>query len=286
MPGSLVLVATPIGNLEDITLRALRALKEADLIAAEDTRRTARLLDHYGIATPTTSLHAHNERGRLPGLLDRIRRGDTVAVVTDAGMPGISDPGFLAVRHALEAGLTVQVVPGVSALTTAIAGAGLPSERITFLGFAPPRAAERRRWLNRERGTPGTLVFFEAPARVAALLRDAADALGNRTAVVARELTKLHESWRRGTLEALAAAAASGAIPPRGEFVILLSDQTYGTSAAEEEIADEDVAGAFAALQAIGRLNRRAAIAEVAERFGISARTAYAIIERHKSSVK
>jgi 16S rRNA (cytidine1402-2'-O)-methyltransferase len=174
MPGSLVLVATPIGNLEDITLRALRALKEADLIAAEDTRRTAGLLDHYGIATPTISLHEHNERERLPGLIERIKRGETIAVVTDAGMPGISDPGFLAVREALQAGLRVEVVPGVSALTTAVAGAGLPSERVSFLGFAPSRGAERKRWLTEERETRGTLVIFEAPSRIAGLLRDAA----------------------------------------------------------------------------------------------------------------
>jgi 16S rRNA (cytidine1402-2'-O)-methyltransferase len=286
MPGSLVLVATPIGNLEDITLRALRALKEADLIAAEDTRRTARLLDHYGIATPTTSLHEHNERGRLPGLLDRIRRGDTIAVVTDAGMPGISDPGFLAVRQAIEAGLPVEVVPGVSALTTAIAGSGLASERVTFLGFAPHRAGERRRWLEKERGTLGTLVLFEAPSRVAGLLRDAADILGDRTAVVARELTKLHESWTRGSLGELAAAAESGAIPQRGEFVILVSDQIAGSAPTVDRISDEDVAEAFSVLQATGALNRRAALAAVADRFGISTRSAYAIIEKHKNSAK
>lgn len=286
MPGSLVLVATPIGNLEDITLRALRALKEADLIAAEDTRRTARLLDHYGIATPTTSLHEHNERGRLPGLLDRIRRGDTVAVVTDAGMPGISDPGFLAVRQALEAGLTVEVVPGVSALTTAVAGSGLPAERVTFLGFAPHRAAERRRWLDQERETPGTLVLFEAPTRIAGLLRDAADILGNRTAVVARELTKLHESWARSGLEQLAASAEAGTLPARGEFVILVSDLTGGTSPHERQVADEEVAEAFGALQAAGALNRRAALAAVADRFGISTKAAYAIVEKYKSSAK
>jgi 16S rRNA (cytidine1402-2'-O)-methyltransferase len=286
MPGSLVLVATPIGNLEDITLRALRALKEADLIAAEDTRRTARLLDHYGIATPTTSLHEHNERGRLPGLIDRIRRGEVVAVVTDAGMPGLSDPGFLAVRQALEAGLTVEVVPGVSALTTALAGSGLPAERITFLGFAPHRAAERRRWLESESGTPGTLVLFEAPGRVAGLLRDAAEVLGERAAVVARELTKLHESWTRASLGELAVAAESGAIPARGEFVILVSDQSDGKAGMDEPVSEEDVAEAFAALQATGSLSRRAALAEVAGRFGISAKSAYAIIEKSKSSAK
>ena len=286
MPGSLVLVATPIGNLEDITLRALRALKEADLIAAEDTRRTAGLLAHYGIATPTISLHEHNERGRLPGLIERIKRGDTVAVVTDAGMPAIADPGFLAVRQALQAGLRVEIVPGVSALTTALVGAGLPSERVAFLGFAPSRGAERRRWLSEERATRGTLVIFEAPSRIAGLLRDAAEILGNREAVVARELTKVHETWTRGPLVELAAAAESGAIPLKGEFAVLLSDQMLQAGEAETSVGADDVAQAFEALQAGGTMTRRAALVAVADRFGISTKSAYAIIEKQKNSAE
>jgi 16S rRNA (cytidine1402-2'-O)-methyltransferase len=281
MPGSLVLVATPIGNLEDITLRALRALKEADLIAAEDTRRTAGLLDHYGIATPTISLHEHNERERLPGLIERIKRGETIAVVTDAGMPGISDPGFLAVREALQAGLRVEVVPGVSALTTAVAGAGLPSERVSFLGFAPSRGAERKRWLTEERETRGTLVIFEAPSRIAGLLRDAADILGNRNAVVARELTKVHETWTRGALETLALAAESGSITARGEFVVLLSDQISAVGE-PAEVSEDKIVDAFGEFQTSGAMTRRAALSAVATRFGISAKAAYAIIEKQK----
>jgi len=147
MPGAFVLVATPIGNLEDMTLRGLRSLREADLIAAEDTRHTGKLLTHFGITTPTVSLHEHNERSRIPELLDRVRRGQRVAVVTDAGMPAISDPGYAVVAAAITAGLTVEVIPGVSALTTAIAGAGLPADLVTFVGFPPSRAGERARWL-------------------------------------------------------------------------------------------------------------------------------------------
>src|SRR5262245_55520445 len=170
MPGALVLVATPIGNLEDMTLRGLRTLREANLIAAEDTRHTGKLLTHFGITTPTVSLHEHNERSRIPELLERVQRGERVAVVTDAGMPAISDPGFAAVAGALAAGLKVEIVPGVSALTTAVAGAGLPTETLTFVGFPPSRAGERARWLTGWRDIPGVLILFEAPHRLKATL--------------------------------------------------------------------------------------------------------------------
>ena len=171
MPGSLFLVATPIGNLEDITLRALRVLKEVDLIAAEDTRRTGHLLTHFGITTRTTSLHEHNEKSRVPGLVRQVADGLRLAVVTDAGMPSVSDPGYLIVRQALDAGLKVEVVPGVSALTTALAGSGLPTDEFTFLGFAPSRTGERKRWLSAKvAAASGTVAMFEAPGRLAGLL--------------------------------------------------------------------------------------------------------------------
>ena len=169
MPGSLFVVATPIGNLEDITLRALRVLKQVDLIAAEDTRRTGHLLTHFGITTRTTSLHEHNEKSRVPGLIQQVVGGLQLAVVTDAGMPSVSDPGYLIVRSAIDAGVKVEVIPGVSALTTAMAGSGLPTDEIRFLGFAPSRPGERRRWLaDKVVSGAGTAVLFEAPGRLAA----------------------------------------------------------------------------------------------------------------------
>lgn len=284
MPGSLVLVATPIGNLEDITLRALRALKEADLIAAEDTRRTGRLLTHYGITTPTTSLHEHNERGRLPGLLSRVREGLRLAVVTDAGMPTISDPGFLAVRMALEQGINVEIIPGVSALTTALAGSGLTSDRFTFLGFAPSRTAERRRWLEvNVSSTLGTVVLFEAPGRLRSLLADLLDVAGDRFVVVAHELTKVHESWHRGWLSELVAGPPQAALPDRGEFVVLVSDQNRA-GAPGVPVSEDAIVAMFAGLQDDAGSRRREAIAAVAEHFSLPRKTVYSIIEKHKSS--
>ena len=204
MPGSLFLVATPIGNLEDITLRALRVLKQVDLIAAEDTRRTGHLLAHFGIATRTTSLHEHNEKSRVPGLVRQVQDGLQLAVVTDAGMPSLSDPGYLIVRQALDAGLKVEVIPGVSALTTALTGSGLPTDEFSFLGFAPSRAGERKRWLAAKVArAAGTVALFEAPGRLAGLLGDLATVCGDRYIVIAHELTKLHESWHRGWLSDL-----------------------------------------------------------------------------------
>jgi 16S rRNA (cytidine1402-2'-O)-methyltransferase len=286
MPGSLVLVATPIGNLEDITLRALRALKEADLIAAEDTRRTARLLGHYNITTPTTSLHEHNERGRLPGLLARVKQGLRLAIVSDAGMPTVSDPGFLAVRAARDEGIPVEVVPGVSALTMALAGAGLPTDTFTFLGFAPSRQGERLRWLeDRLTGALGTAVLFEAPGRLARLLQDVHAIGGDRFVVVAHELTKLHESWHRGWLSDLLAPDAK-ALPDRGEFVVLVSDQKRTVDDAAKIASDAQVIEMFERLQRAGASERRETLAAVAGHFGLSRRDVYSIIEKYKSSAQ
>ena len=214
MPGTLALVATPIGNLEDITLRALRVLREASLIAAEDTRRTARLLTHYGITTRTTSLHEHNERQRVPQLVARLLAGEHIAVVSDAGSPSISDPGFLMVRAALAAGIRVDVVPGASALIAAVAGSGLPADVVSFVGFAPARSGERKRWLAGLRQFPGSVVFFEAPGRLRATLEEARAALGDRPVAVAHELTKLHESWHRGSLSQV---LSDQSLPSKGD---------------------------------------------------------------------
>jgi 16S rRNA (cytidine1402-2'-O)-methyltransferase len=283
MPGSLFLVATPIGNLEDITLRALRVLKDVDLIAAEDTRRTAHLLGHYGIATRTTSLHEHNERDRVPGLIQQVRDGLRLAVVTDAGMPGISDPGFLIAREALEAGVEVSVIPGASALTMAIAGSGLPADMFSFLGFAPSRTAQRRTWLKERLSiVPGTVVVYEAPRRLQGLMTDILEVVGDRYVVIAHELTKVHESWHRGWVSEL--IQPSSDLPSKGEFVVLISHEERKPvrSAPSEEL----VAGRFRDLSADHSLSRRQIIEQVASEWEISKRDVYSMIERAKNSGK
>ena len=288
MPGTLFLVATPIGNLEDITLRALRVLKEADRIAAEDTRRTARLLSHYGITTAMVSLHAHNERRRVPKLLDEVEAGLSVAVVTDAGMPGVSDPGYLIVSEAVRRGVKVDVIPGASALTVALAGSGLPSDHVTFLGFPPSRGAERRRWLQTVAATaPGTLVLFESPMRLRATLADSRQILGDRQAVVARELTKVHESWHRGKLSELAEAVEVGEIVSRGECVILVSAQADEVAdRPSPALSDADVLHEFGRLTDELGLSRRDALQALASETRLPRRELYSRIERAKSSGK
>jgi 16S rRNA (cytidine1402-2'-O)-methyltransferase len=281
MPGALVLVATPIGNLEDMTLRGLRALREADLIAAEDTRRTAKLLSHFGIATPTVSLHQHNERRRVPDLIERVRRGQRVAVVTDAGMPSVSDPGYEIVTAGLTAGVPVEIVPGVSALTTALTGAGLPTETVTFVGFPPSKVGERARWLARWSGVPGILVLFEAPHRLHATLSAALEALGDRPAVVAHELTKIHESWHRATLSVL---IAHEGLPKKGEFTILIGPRLEDVEASQTP--PSQVGSEFGQMTNSDGFSRKKAIAELAKRHGLRKREVYAMVEAAKHSGK
>lgn len=218
-PG-LYLVSTPIGNLGDLSLRALAVLSTADLVLCEDTRHTRKLTTHFAIRTELRAYNDHNAAAERPGILSRIRGGSAVALVSDAGTPAISDPGFKLVRAARDEGLAVTTVPGPTAAIAALAGSGLPTDQFFFAGFLPPREAARRRRLEEIAGLPGTLVFYEAPQRLAAALGDMADILGPREAAVAKELTKLHERIERGSLDALAEAAASG--EPRGEFVIVV----------------------------------------------------------------
>jgi len=282
MSGTLFLVATPIGNLEDITFRAIRVLRDVSVIAAEDTRRTATLLAHYGIATKTTSLHDHNERSRVPALVERLRRGEDVAVVTDAGMPSISDPGYLMVRSAVEADVQVQVVPGASALTTAIAGAGLPSEQVSFVGFAPARSGERRRWFGRWKVLPGTVVFFEVPHRLNESLQDLMTILGDREVVIAHELTKIHESWHRGFVSHL---LESQELPQKGEFTVIVSERVR--RATEEKAANTDaIVEEFGELTNSSGLTRKDAISMLAEKHGVPKRQVYSLIEASKKSVE
>ena len=199
--GTLYLIATPIGNLEDISARALRLLGEVDLIACEDTRHTAKLLSHYGIATPRESYHEHNEAGRTPQLIEQLQSGRNIALVSDAGSPLLSDPGFPLVSACRQAGIAVIPIPGPSAVIAALTGSGLPSESFFFVGFLPSRAALRRRRLQEISAIPATLVIYEAPHRLLGSLADMVQLLGNRKACLARELTKIHEEWITGTLE-------------------------------------------------------------------------------------
>ena len=219
--GTLFLVATPIGNLEDITQRALRVLREVQVVAAEDTRRTRRLLEHFGLTTAVVSLFEHNERARIPGLLKRLSGGESVAVVTDAGSPGISDPGYPLVRAAVEAGLRVESVPGPSAVIAALQVSGLPTDAFVFVGFLPPKGAARRRRLEDLAQRRETIVAFESPHRIESCLADLEVVWGDRVMVLARELTKLHEHVLRGTPREVRAALTTG--ERRGEIVLVLA---------------------------------------------------------------
>jgi 16S rRNA (cytidine1402-2'-O)-methyltransferase len=231
-PG-LYLVATPIGNLGDVTLRALETLAAADLVACEDTRVTARLLERYGIRTALTPYHDHNAAAARPKILARIRDGGAVALVSDAGTPLVSDPGYRLVRAAQEEGFAVTAVPGPSAVLAALAVAGLPTDRFFFEGFLPPKDAARRARIAELARIPATLVLFETGPRIADALAALADGLGDRMAAVCRELTKLHEEVRRDTLTALARAYAAGG-ETRGEFVLVIAPPEAPAASAEE----------------------------------------------------
>ena len=266
-PG-LYLVATPIGNLEDLTARAERVLRRADRLVCEDRRVTSRLLRHLGIARPLDLYHEHNAQAARPRLLERLRAGESVALMSDAGTPAISDPGYKLVREAVAAGVPVHPIPGASAVLAGLIASGLPTDRFLFAGFLPPRPAARRRALSELGAVPATLVLFEAPQRLAASLADAAAVLGEREAAVARELTKLHEEVRRGSLPALAAAyAVEGA--PRGELVIVVAPPAERPVKADDALVDELLRAALRAAKP------RAAAGEVAAATGRSANVLY-----------
>jgi 16S rRNA (cytidine1402-2'-O)-methyltransferase len=218
---TLFLVATPIGNLEDITLRALRTLKECDMIAAEDTRRTGQLLKHFGISKPLLSYHLFNEAQRSQQLLERLRHGERIALVTDAGSPGISDPGERIVREALRAGFRVEPVPGPSALIAALTASGLPTEEFHFVGFLPHKSGQRRTKLEALKAIPGTLVLYESPFRIEKLLTELRDVMPGHGVVLARELTKRFEEFLRGTPAELLAIFEKRSF--KGEFVVMVS---------------------------------------------------------------
>ena len=270
MSGTLYLVATPIGNLADITHRALQVLKDVDLIACEDTRHTHKLLQHYGITTKTISYHEHNEQQRAAEFLGLLQRGRNIAVVSDAGTPSISDPGFRLVRAAIEAEVQVVPVPGPSALISALVAAGLPTDEFFFAGFLPSRSNARRTRLNELRSVPGTLIFYEAPHRLATTLKDAYETLGEREAVVARELTKLHEEIRRGRLSDLATYYANEE-NVRGEIVVLIDRNVIGETTRETA---ESIAELVDRFEQDG-LDHRAALKKAARELGLSRAEAY-----------
>jgi len=266
--GVLYVVATPIGNLEDVTLRALRVLAEVDVIAAEDTRRTSILLRHHGIRTRLVSYYDAVERRRTPELVERMRAGGRVALVTDAGTPGIADPGYHLVRGAIEASIPVVPIPGASAVTALVSVAGLPVERFAFEGFLPPRATARAARLRELASERRAMVFLEAGRRLAAFLKDAAAALGDREAVIGRELTKVHEEQLRGRLSELQGRIEAGE-PVRGEVTIVV-----GGADAPEPPASDAVDDAIREGLASG-LSVREISTGVATRLGLSRREVY-----------
>ncbi|HEX3741905.1 MAG TPA: 16S rRNA (cytidine(1402)-2'-O)-methyltransferase [Terriglobales bacterium] len=269
-PG-IYLVATPIGNLEDITLRAIRVLKQADLIACEDTRQTQKLLNHFGITTPTISYHEHNEAARAAELIEKLVRGIRIAVVSDAGMPGISDPGFRLVSLAIERGVPLVPIPGPAAFVTALIASGLPAESFSFRGFLPPKSTARRRELEQVQNSTQTDIFYEAPHRILAAMEDVLAALGpRRQIVIARELTKIHEEFLRGTAaQVLEIVRSRGEI--KGEIVLMI-----GPADEQENRAPTlSVRDRVQQLIREENLDEKAALKKAAKERGISKSAAY-----------
>jgi 16S rRNA (cytidine1402-2'-O)-methyltransferase len=279
MSGRLVLCGTPIGNLDDISQRALAALAEADVVACEDTRRTLKLLTHFGIrARALVSYHEGNERRTARDLRERVAAGAKVVLVSDAGMPGLSDPGFRLVRECAEEGLRIEVVPGPNAAVSALVISGLPPARFAFEGFLPRKQGDRRRRLEELRSDDRTLVFYESPYRTEAALEDMVDVLGQRPAALARELTKLHEEVRRGTLATLLEGVRAD--PPKGEIVVLVGGAIH-----EHRIEADpaELARRAEALMDAG-VGRKQALNEVARDAGVPKRKVFDALVRQRDS--
>jgi 16S rRNA (cytidine1402-2'-O)-methyltransferase len=279
MTGTLHVVATPIGNLEDITLRALRVLREVAVIAAEDTRRTAKLLAHYGISTPTVSFHEHNARTRLPQLIGRLVAGESIAIVSDAGTPGISDPGLELVQACAREGIEVNPVPGPSAILAALVASGFPAAPVSFVGFPPARSKDRSAFWTEVSTNKATVILFEAPHRIRASLEEAATHLGNRLLCVGRELTKVHQEFLRGT----AADLVESLNEARGEFTIVISPSDEQAAAIIELPDSKGLDGEFRQLTETGGLTRRQAITRLARKYDTPAREVYARLEAAKT---
>jgi 16S rRNA (cytidine1402-2'-O)-methyltransferase len=278
-PGTLYLVGTPIGNLEDMTLRAVRVLKEVDLIACEDTRHTAQLLNHYGIAKPTVSYHEHNELTRAAELIVHLERGENIAVVSDAGMPGVSDPGYRLVALAVRHHIRVVPIPGASAFLSALVASGLPTDSFHFGGFLPAKAGARRTAIEAILTSPRTEVFYEAPHRIVECVRDIVEVLGpDRHVVIAREVTKLHEEFLRGRAEELLTQLEErGEI--RGEITLLIgkADVTSSPTAPRKTVAQR-----VQELVRDEKQDEKSALKQAAKEFGLSKSEAYRELQRSK----
>jgi 16S rRNA (cytidine1402-2'-O)-methyltransferase len=280
MKGKLVICGTPIGNLDDMSPRSVAALAGADVIACEDTRRTRKLLSHQGIPTPEMVMyHENNERRQAQGLVDAIAGGKTVVLVSDAGMPGLSDPGYHLVRAAIDRDVPIEVVPGPSAVVAALVLSGLPPARFVFEGFIPRKTGDRRRRFEELLEEPRTIVFYESPHRLADALKDAFEILGDRRAVIARELTKIHEEVMRAPLSELAEWARE--TPPKGEIVVVVqgADEDARTHSSPAELAQQ-----ARALMASG-MARKDALSEVARAAGVARRKVFdALVEDNEEA--
>jgi 16S rRNA (cytidine1402-2'-O)-methyltransferase len=279
MPGILYVVATPIGNLEDVTLRALRVLREVSLIAAEDTRRTARLLQHYSIRTPTTSLHEHNERAKTPTLIDRLERGESVAIVSDAGTPVLSDPGAMLISAAHHAGIKVEPVPGANAAVAALSASGIGSDGFVFVGFPPSRSSARKRWLSDLVAQARPIVMFEAPHRIRSLLADLHAAFGDRNVTIARELTKIHEELVNRPISEHLEQIES----PRGEFTVVVHPSGPRSEPQTLDVDDRSLLSEFGEMTNNGQFNRRQAVKALAEKYQVTSRELYRRLESAKN---
>lgn len=278
MPGTLYLVATPIGNLQDMTVRAVETLRAVDLIACEDTRQTRKLLTHFGVQNKLTSYHEHNERERAAEFQELLTAGKSIAIVTDAGTPGIADPAFRAVQTAIEAGAQVVSIPGAAAFVNALIVSGLPTDAHFFGGFLPSKSGERRRRLQEVAAVPATLVFYETPHRLKNSLADCIEVLGNRRAAIARELTKLHEEIVRGELTELTEAFANRDV--KGEIVLIIDREEIKSQNSQIE-NQKTLAERVAELENEGSDNR-AALKQAAREFGLTRSEAYRRLLRER----
>ena len=272
MPGTIYLVATPIGNLEDLSPRGLAVLRQVDRIACEDTRHSGKLLAHFGVDKPLVSYHEHNEQQRAAELVERVRGGESIAIISDAGMPGISDPGYRVVRAAIESDIAVVPIPGPTAIETALAASGMPTDRFRFEGFLPAKMSARRKVLEGLRHEEATTVFYETPRRIRGTLADVAELLGARPVVVARELTKLHEEFLRGTA-AQVAATLEQRTAVKGEITLLIG------GGAKAKPAPEQAPARVAELVA-GGADRMTAIKQAARECGLPKSEVYRMVEQ------
>ena len=278
MAGSLYVVSTPIGNLDDITVRALNTLKSVGIVAAEDTRRTGLLLRHFGIATPTTSLHEHNETVKLPTLLRQLADGIDIALVSDAGTPLVADPGQRLIARAIDQGIRLIPIPGASAVLAALTVSGYPADEFVFAGFAPSRSKDRKQWLESLAEESRTVVFFEAPHRIVGTLSQMSDILVERPISVGRELTKLHEE----VIHTTARKAMELAIREQGEFTVVLAPYLRHSEQATI-VDDEEIGIYFGRMTESGAVSRREALLATAKKFGLSPNDVYDRLERLKT---